>query len=236
MGVVFFIAFVIIMAVYALYSVYMLAAYVAQGVSFMKLSKKLNVPYGWLGFVPVACYYQMGKLAEADNKRYNPEKKGIKWSVLFPVSLGIYNLVLMVALAIYYVTAIIAFGLTNGANNEPSLVILIVVVLFVLIVLLNALAFMVICYAVYYKTFHALAGKSAVWMLALSILVPVSVPVLCLVLAFSKKYPVAVPVKGSAEPLEVSAQDATAEPFGAQDEPAEHPEATEQQETANGAE
>ena len=157
----------------------------------MKLSKKLNVPYGWLGFVPVACYYQMGKLAEADNKRYNPEKKGIKWSVLFPVSLGICILVLMVAQAIWYVTAIISIGLTNGANNEPSLVILIVVVLYVLIVLLDALAFMVICYTVYYKTFHALAGKSAVWMLALSILVPVSVPVLCLVLAFSKKYPVA---------------------------------------------
>ena len=55
-----------------------LLSYVISGVSLLKISKKLGVEKGWLGFVPMANYWLLGRLAEEDGKRYHPEKKQTK--------------------------------------------------------------------------------------------------------------------------------------------------------------
>jgi hypothetical protein len=201
------------------------AVYVVNGISMMKISKKLGVARGWLAFIPFANYWQLGRLAEEDRKLYAPEKKPVKWSALY--------LVAMIAVAVIAgilggikggVTSVLSMNGSEGA----AILTLGVELIFYFFNSLLTLATTVLTAVVFYKIYHRMAGKSAIWMTLLSVFVPFAQTVLLVVLAFSKKYPVAVPVKGPAEPLEVSAQDATAEPFKAQDEPLEHPEVPEQ--------
>ena len=209
------------------------AIYVINGISLMTISKKLGVARGWLAFIPFADYWLQGKLAEEDQKAYYPEKKAVKWSMIYLVGATVAAVLSGVLSGIQSgVTSVLSFNESEGATT----IVMIVGLLFYFFSSILSLATTALLAVVLYKIYHRMAAKSAIWMTLLSVFVPLAQPVILAVLAFSKKYPVAVPVKGPAEPLEVSAQDATAEPFGAQDEPLEHPEATEQQETANGAE
>ena len=54
--------------------------YVVNGISLMKISKKVGVKNGWLAFIPFADYWLQGKLAEEDQKFYAPEKKPVKFA------------------------------------------------------------------------------------------------------------------------------------------------------------
>lgn len=174
-----------------------LATYIVNGISMMKISKKLGVENGWLAFVPFANYWLLGRLAEEDGKRYHPEKKQTKWSKIY-LTTGIVYLVVMLLLS----SAFLAFSVVgslgaaqSGSAAAAEMGILRGVVQLVYEAVIMALAFvvMVVGYVVFYKVYHAMAGESATWMIVLTILLPVSQLVIMLILAFSKKYPVAVP-------------------------------------------
>lgn len=179
--VVLYIALLVFLMVYSLF------AYLAQGFSFLKISKKLGLRHGWMGFVPYACYYQMGKFVEEDDKRNHPEKKGLKWSIFLPVSLGVYIVLSFLSVILYYAGNILISVFASG-TEEAATFLLIGYAVYILTVLLIMLTFMVILYVAQYKVFHVLAGKHAVWMTILTLFVSVSTPVLYLVLAFSKKF------------------------------------------------
>ncbi len=191
MGVVFFLGFLMIAVVYAVLGAYVMIAYVVQGVTCLKISKKLDVSRGWMGFVPGACYYLIGKLAEEDCKRYSPEKKGRKWCVLYPASLVGYFVLTFIAGVFYYTAAILSAVIPDAEQMRVLLIVLMVLALFVF--LAGILLLLVMGLIVFYKLYHAMAGKSAWWMLLLTALVPLAQQVILLVLAFSKKYPVERP-------------------------------------------
>lgn len=166
------------------------AVYVINGISLMKISKKLGVEKGWLAFIPFADYWLQGKLAEEDQKFYAPEKKPVKWSTLY--------LVAMIAVA---VIAGILGGIVGGVTSVLSLngsegatmIILIVELMFYFFEFLLTIVSIALMAVVFYKIYHRMAGESAIWMTLLSVFVPLAQQVILLVLAFSKKYPVAVP-------------------------------------------
>ncbi|MBQ8399438.1 MAG: hypothetical protein IJX08_05645 [Clostridia bacterium] len=187
MGVVFFLAFMIIAVVYVVLGAYVMIYYVVQGVTCIKISQKLGVSKGWMGFIPFACYYLVGKLAEEDNKRYSPEKKGKKWRVLYPAALGAYYVLTVVAGIFYYAALILAAAITDAQRARVLLIVLMAMAL--LAFLAGLVLLMVMGLIVIYKLYHAMAGKNAWWMLLLTALVPLAQQVILLVLAFSKKYP-----------------------------------------------
>ena len=166
--------------------------YVVNSISLMKISKKVGVKNGWLAFIPFANYWLLGRLAEEDRKLYAPEKKPVKWSVLY--------LVAMIAVA---VIAGILGGIMGGVTSVLSLngsegaaiLTLGVELIFYFFNSLLTLATTVLTAVVFYKIYHRMAGKLAIWMTLLSVFVPFAQTVLLAVLAFSKKYPVAVPEK-----------------------------------------
>lgn len=43
-----------------------LAVYILYGVAFYRMADKLGIPNGWMGFVPIANVYLLGKIADAD--------------------------------------------------------------------------------------------------------------------------------------------------------------------------
>lgn len=195
MGVVFFLAFCFIVF-WILYGVYSLIAYVVQGISCIKIAQKLGVSHGWMGFVPVACYYLLGKMAEEDCKRTHPDKKGKKWRVIYSAVLGVYIVLTGFSGAIFFVGSFLIPGKYSEIISDWDRLCAISYTLdgIAMLILLIAVLFLcIVTCIVFYKIYHAMAGKSAWWMLLLTALVPLAQQVILLVLAFSKKYPVESP-------------------------------------------
>lgn len=57
------IAFVVIF--YVIMFAFAIAMYVMEGIAFLRMAKKTGVPNGWMGFVPVANVYLLGRIADA---------------------------------------------------------------------------------------------------------------------------------------------------------------------------
>ena len=188
----------VLVLLYGALLLFSLVSYVLTGVSLMKISKKLGVEKGWLSFIPIANYWLLGRLAEEDGKRYHPEKKQTKWGKIYLTTGIVYLVVTLLISGVYGTFSIIsAIGMAGGGSETAALGMsmaqLVVQLIADGVIIAMATAVMIICYVILYKLYHVMAGSSATWMLILTILVPVSQLVLLLVLAFSKKYPVAVP-------------------------------------------
>ncbi|MBQ8398910.1 MAG: hypothetical protein IJX08_02960, partial [Clostridia bacterium] len=135
-----------------------LAMYIVNGISLMKISKKLGVENGWLAFVPFANYWLLGRLAEEDRKVYYPEKKAVKWSVIYLVAV-------IVGMVISGIIGGIEGGVTAALefseNTSSELLILVVEAVFYLFSGALSLALSVLLAIVLYKFYHRMAEKSA---------------------------------------------------------------------------
>ena len=189
-----------------------LATYIVNGISMMKISKKLGVENGWLAFVPFANYWLLGRLAEEDQKVYYPEKKAVRWSV-------IYLVVVIVGMVLSGILGGIEGGVTAALeyseHASASMAVLLVEGVYILLTGVLSLAMNALMAIVLYKFYHRMAEKSAIWMTLLSIFVSFAQPVILLVLAFSKKYPLVDTLAGE----EMADGEAPVEAFAQQEVP-----------------
>ena len=189
-----------------------LATYIVNGISMMKISKKLGVENGWLAFVPFANYWLLGRLAEEDQKVYYPEKKAVRWSVIYLVAV-------IVGMVISGVLGGIVGGVTAALeyseHASASMAVLLVEGVYILLTGVLSLAMNALMAIVLYKFYHRMAEKSAIWMTLLSIFVSFAQPVILLVLAFSKKYPLVDTLAGE----EMADGEAPVEAFAQQEVP-----------------
>ena len=189
-----------------------LATYIVNGISMMKISKKLGVENGWLAFVPFANYWLLGRLAQEDQKVYYPEKKAVRWSV-------IYLVVVIVGMVLSGILGGIEGGVTAALeyseHASASMAVLLVEGVYILLTGVLSLAMNALMAIVLYKFYHRMAEKSAIWMTLLSIFVSFAQPVILLVLAFSKKYPLVDTLAGE----EMADGEAPVEAFAQQEVP-----------------
>ena len=169
-----------------------IALFVLRGFALMRISKKLGVDGGWMAFVPLANGYLMGKVAEQDSKRNSPQKKGVKWAATvlwLHLTLGFFALAATVIISILAV-----YTVNSGTEGDTvSLVagsfgIVLLWVLAYLLFFVLGIAIMVVLWIVLYKIYHVMAGKHAIWMLLLSMVIGMASTVMLLVLAYSKKF------------------------------------------------
>lgn len=195
--------FFVILGAFLLYAA---ASYIVSGVTVWKISKKLGVKKGWLAFIPVANYYQLGRIAQEDGARRHPDKKPVKLGVIYLIA-GIIYIVGITAIAVVReVLSLVMMGAGSMAGSGdysafPSVEqwdgSMVIEMLFQSVIWVMAIAMSIFSYVILYKIYHVMAGDSATWMLALTIFVPVAQSVLFLILAFSKKYPKPIPVPPS---------------------------------------
>lgn len=169
-----------------------LAIYILIGFSLMKIAEKLNIENSWLGFIPFARYYLIGKIAEKSDEVCNTEKKH-KWSKILlwcEIISGILTCLISISSFFAFIPYIgwliclivaLPCGLVKIVLSVPT-------------------------YFAYYKIFKFMAGKdNAVWMLILSIFFDIAVAVLFAVFAFSDQYPKVTdpnaPIEGTAEEI-----------------------------------
>ncbi len=170
-----------------------LVLYILNAVALMKISKKLQIKGGRLAFVPLLNLYQMGKIAEQDQIRKHPEKKGKKWRHI-TLSLGVWlcivSLIALAGMAVLgYFTG--KAGVQGDRNTliAGSFGLVLAGVLLYLIILCLVAALCVVLWIDLYKIYHVMADDHAPWMMVLSIFLAGSSLVILLVLAFCKKFP-----------------------------------------------
>ena len=131
-----------------------LATYIVNGISMMKISKKLGVENGWLAFVPFANYWLLGRLAEEDQKVYYPEKKAVRWSV-------IYLVVVIVGMVLSGILGGIEGGVTAALeyseHASASMAVLLVEGVYILLTGVLSLAMNALMAIVLYKFYHRMA-------------------------------------------------------------------------------
>lgn len=180
-----------------------LLLYILNAVALMRISKKLQIKGGRLAFVPLLNLYQMGKIAEQDQIRKHPEKKGKKWRRI-TFSLGVW-LCIVCSIALAGMAVLAYFTGKASVQGDRNMLIagsfglVLAGVLLYLIILCLIAALCVVLWIDLYKIYHVMADDHAPWMMVLSIFLAGSSLVILLVLAFGKKFP-----KSSAVILEAS--------------------------------
>lgn len=108
--------FFFVIIIYGLLGVVGLASYVLRGIGILRMSESRGLQNGWLGFIPFASEYQLGKIAgEVEFGKKTIKKPGV-WLVLFPlITYGVFFVVYFALL----------FGMIGMADfgygwSEPS--------------------------------------------------------------------------------------------------------------------
>ena len=185
-----------------------LLSYVLQGVAIVKLSKKMGVPCSWQAFLPVFAEYRCGKLAEKACLLENPEKKPFRFGAFMAGGYaGFYGITLLSTAASLLLGAVIlvlvlAATAMESAGDEAAafgaLLLLVVLFLYMILIGVSSLfssitpmltyALLFLDYFVLYKIYKVFTKENAVWLMLLSIFVPLGSTVILLVLAFGEKY------------------------------------------------
>ena len=165
------------------------ATYIVQALSLMRIAKKLDVPNGWMAFIPFANIYLIGKLAEKSDERAYPGGEGRKWS---KVLLGwtIATIAVTLVLSVLLTIGLVFAGVSMRPEKTMISVTVVSCVLYTLILMIPAVILSVYEYMAYYRIYRVMAGqKNAVWMLLLSIFVNPAATVILAVLGFGKNFP-----------------------------------------------
>ncbi len=184
---------IIFLAVYGLLFLIGAAIYILNGVAILKLCKRLNINNGFLGFIPVACTYKLGQIADKACALQGQKKKYAKTLLtLSIITLGLCFLVLIAAFALGIAAGIMGANEYTGhslvAAPALSLIIAFIVVILLYLGMFGvAIALIVYQYIVYYKIFKFFKPDSAVAFLVLSIFISGIQPIFLLICAASKQ-------------------------------------------------
>lgn len=184
---------IIFLAVYGLLFLIGAAIYILNGVAILKLCKKLNIDNGFLGFIPVACTYKLGQIADKACALQGQKKKYARTLLtLSIITLGLCFLVLIAAFALGIAAGFMGASEYTGHSlvAAPTLSIIIAFIVIILLYLGMfgvAIALIVYEYIVYYKIFKFFKPDSAVAFLVLSIFISGIQPIFLLICAASKE-------------------------------------------------
>jgi len=178
--------FAILGVVYGLLFLITIVSYILRGLAILNMSKQRGLENGWLGFIPFARDWQLGKIAheiEIGNKKItNP---GL-WLVLAPIIYGTVFGIGYAALMVPYFISI--FSLAETAAPEAIIgpvTSLIIGMFFFIFVMIIAQVFL---YLIVYLSFHKIfsqyeKGQKPVFYLILAMFVPLATPIILYMLS-----------------------------------------------------
>ncbi|MBQ9133166.1 MAG: hypothetical protein IJX64_01400 [Clostridia bacterium] len=140
------VAFLVIF--YAMMFVFGIAMYVMEGIATLRMAKKTGVPNGWMGFIPVANVYLLGRIADAGTGNRKHAKR-----------LLVSYIALYASLIPFFVTYVmVIFSAVAGA--EMPVVPLIIMLIVLLAMIAIAVCCSVFCYIAYYHICKNFGGDS----------------------------------------------------------------------------
>ena len=167
--------------------------YLLESLALMRIGKKLGLKGSWRAFVPLLNCHLMGKMAEENDRRRYPEKKGKRWGRI-ALWLGILLLFSTTLFAVLLAVLALFTGYSGAEGNTPYIVagsfgLVLIGVLAYLLFFSMVLVLCIVRWIILYKIYRVMADDHAVWMLVLSIFFGLATPVLLMVLAFCSKFP-----------------------------------------------
>jgi len=176
-----FLAFIWLVAI-----VVSIVSYVLKGLGILNMSKARGLSNGWLGFIPYARNYQLGKVAgeiELGDKKIT--NMGL-WMLLAPI---LYTAVFVIGYLIVFVPYFISiFTMAEHASPDaitgPITYLMIATTVFVLVLLFVQALYFLIWYLGIHKIFSRYAtGQKPVFYLILAMFVPLAYPILLFMLS-----------------------------------------------------
>lgn len=163
-----------------------IALFILNGIGLYKMSASLNISFGWLGFVPVASLFQIGKIGQSYVKRDGrPSAKFSLWLLVCGVAMYIIAAVLTV-LTVLFVFSLIAFAETAIENGDAMTmemfagIIPVIILCFILFAI--EITYIILYYVNLWRVFSIFDNKNATLFLVLSIIFPFLAPVFIFVI------------------------------------------------------
>ena len=179
-----FIGFLIVVWVAVLIS--LAATVIFKGIGLLKMHQKLGINNGWMSFVPYLNSFAFGRVAE----KYVREdgKKSLKYSLVLLISTIIVSV--LSGFCSLFSTYIEIIALYVPAS--VAMIISIIFLLFALFFLAVAIVYAVFYYIALWRIYSIFANSNATFFLVLSILVPISEPII--IFAIRNKEPLCVEI------------------------------------------
>lgn len=153
-----------------------IALFILNGIGIHKMSKSLELPFGWLGFVPVISLFQIGKIGQTYVKRDGkPSAKFSIWLLLSGIAMYIIAAVLTFV-TIIFVFSVIGYAETAIDSGDAMRIEMFtgIIPLIILCVMLFAveITYIVLYYVNLWRVFSIFDNKNATLFTVLSILFP----------------------------------------------------------------
>jgi len=178
--------FAILGVVYGLILLVSIVGYILRGLAILNMSRARGLENGWLGFIPLARNWQLGKIAHeieiGDKKITNPEL----WLVIAPLVYWITFIIGYTALMVPYFISIVSLAenATPEAIVGPMTSLFIGLFVFVLVILAAEVFWFLFLYLSLHKVFSQYAsGQKPVFYLILSMFIPLAAPIILYMLS-----------------------------------------------------
>lgn len=153
-----------------------IALYILNGIGICKMSSSLNISLGWLGFVPVASLFQIGRIGQSYVKRDGrPSAKFSLWLLVCGIAMYIIAAVLTV-FTVLFAFSLISFAeaaIENGDAMRIEMfagIIPVIILCFILFAI--EITYIILYYVNLWRVFSIFDNKNATLFLVLSIIFP----------------------------------------------------------------
>ncbi|MBE6788925.1 MAG: hypothetical protein E7539_04590 [Ruminococcaceae bacterium] len=166
-----FILFII--GIYFMLFVFLIAAYIFQGISILNLCKKLNISNGGLGFVPFASVYKLGQIADRSSAAYREKKHYARLLLILQIVMSFLYIpfyILTFILSANNVGLYTKYGQDFRFNDSFAVSIVLTYVLIALAIMAMSIIFSIFVYIACHKIYRLFVPQNAVLFLILSIL------------------------------------------------------------------
>lgn len=140
----------VMIVVYAVAFILVIAQYVMNAIALMKMAKKVGVPNGWMGFIPVAETYLLGRIADVSAPKKNNAKR-----LLIAISVFFGCLVL-------YMVVIFGAAFSGILSGEMTTAWVIWMLVGMLVYFAAAIVYSVFFYIAWYRICENFGGTSSV--------------------------------------------------------------------------
>ena len=150
-----------------------IALFVLNGLGIYKMSQKLNISAGWLGFIPVVSVFATGRVAEKYQKRDGKSSAKLSIWLLITYIAALICAAVLVVLTISFVLSLVGVAfdaVSNGTDMEMAdFAGIIPVIVMTFLTIAVEIAYAIIYYISLWRTFSIFDSGNATLYLVLSI-------------------------------------------------------------------
>lgn len=150
-----------------------IALYVLNGLGIMKMSNSLNISNGWLGFIPFASIFALGRIGERYIKRDGTKSAKFSiWLLVFYILMSVLAILLTAFLVVFLLSLIVYAEEAISSDTQMTMEMfkgVVPVIICTLIILAVEIAYIILYYVCLWRVYSIFDSSNATLFLVLSI-------------------------------------------------------------------